>query len=563
MRMLSPIRMAVSIQFAPGQPHPQWTIMRGRRVRETEPVKGRQTNMTPSVTSKPSRLSRNELLVLLGLSGSLFVYQLLTAALSPYGYFIDELYYIACSKRLAFGYVDHPPLAVFLLALSRAILGESVTALRVLPALALSTSVFITGLIARRLGGGLPAMVLAAVGAILAPDYLLMGSFYSTNAFEIVIWTAIAYLTIRMVQENEPRWWLAIGLLLGLGLQTKHTIVLYSVALVVGMLLTGARRLLFTRWFLAGMLTSVLLTLPNLVWQYSKGFPSLEFYKNATLGKNIPTGPLDVLQGQFLIANRFALPLWIAGLFYLLFRAPGKRYRFLGLCYLVLVLIMVLGGSSRPDRIAAIYTVLFAAGAVFFEDFGRVGAKRYAGVAVLIIMTFGGLVFLPAFSPVLPPAMLQSYLSAIGFSFSVEIGKTDEPLPQWIADRLGWRELASDVSEVCRSLPPEERREAILVSTNYGEAGALELYGPEFGLPPVFATHNSYHDWGPPSDSVRTYVVVFADREDLERQFDSVVEAAVHTCGYCTRPQRRIPIYVARGPRFSVKAAWPSFKNYN
>ena len=519
--------------------------------------------MKPPGAGKPGGLSRNELLLLLGLSFGLFLYQVLTAAFSPYGYFIDELYYIACSKRLAFGYVDQPPLAVFLLALSRAVLGESVTALRVLPALAVSANVFLTGLMARRLGGDRMAMVLAAVAAILAPDYLLMGSFFSVNAFELVIWTAVAYLAIKMVQENDPRWWLAIGLLLGLGLETKHTIVLYGVALLVGMAFTGARRLLATKWFLAGILTSGLLLLPNLVWQYLKGFPSLEFYRNAMLNKNIPTGPLDVVFGQVLFANPFALPLWIAGLVYLLFVTGGRRYRFLGLAYLVLLLIMILGGSSRPDRIAAMYTVLFAAGAVFLENVGRVRARRYAAITVLILMTAGGLVFVPAFSPVLPPAPLGRYLSAIGFSFSVEIGKTDEAIPQWIADRLSWPELVSDVAAVYRSLPREEQRDAILISSSYGEAGALELYGPKFGLPAVFATHNSYHDWGPPSDSVKTYIIVFADREGLERQFDSIVEAAVHTCEHCTRPQRRIPIYVARGPRFSAKAAWPTFKEYH
>jgi len=517
--------------------------------------------MQSSDAEKPSRLSRNEALVLLGLSFGLFLYQVITAAFSQYGYFIDELYYVACSKRLALGYVDHPPLAVFLLAACRALVGQSVTALRLLPALAVSANVFITGLMARRLGGGRLAMALAAVATMLAPDYLLMGSFFSVNAFELVIWTAIAYLVIRMVQEEEPRWWLAIGLLLGLGLETKHTIVLYAVALIVGMLLTTARRWLFTKWFLAGMSTSVLLILPNLAWQYFKGFPSLEFYKNAMLSKNIPTGPLDVVLGQILFANPFALPLWIAGLVYFLFLPGGKRYRFLGLAYLFLFLVMVIGSSSRPDRIAAMYTVLFGAGAVFLENFGRAG--RYVAVLVLILVTAGGLVFLPAFSPVLPPSMLARYLSAIGFSFSVEIGKTNEALPQWIADRLSWRELVSDVASVYRSLPREEQRNAILVSTSYGQAGALELYGPEFSLPLVFATHNSYHEWGPPPDSVKTYIVVFANREDLERQFDGVVEAAVHTCEYCTRPQRRIPIYVARGPRFSAKAAWPTFKSYH
>ncbi len=515
--------------------------------------------MTPS---KSCRLSTTDLTILIGLSSVLFLYHILTAAFSHYGYFIDEFYYIACSKRLAFGYVDHPPLAVFVLAVSRAILGESVPALRVFSALAISANVFLTGLIASRLGGKRSAVVLAALAAMAAPDYLLMGSFYSTNAFEILIWTASIYLVIRMVQEENPRYWLAIGLLFGLGMETKHTIVLYLVALGAGMLLTRARRFLWNRWLFAGMLAAFLVLLPNLVWQYGHGIPSLEFYRNAMVGKNIPTGPLDVFIGQVLFANPFSLPLWISGLVYLLFLAPGSKYRFLGVTYLALVLTMVLGGSSRPDRIAAMYTVLFAAGAVVVETLGRRRGLRYLTVGVTIMIIAGGLVFAPVFSPLLPPSALKQYLSAIGFSFSVEVGKTNEALPQWIADRLGWRELASDVARVYHSLPAEEKQNAIIISTNYGEAGALELYGPELGLPPVFATHNSYHDWGPPSDSVKTYIGVYVERDDLEGRFDSVVEAAIHTCADCTRPQRRIPIYVARNPRFSVQASWPAFKAY-
>jgi hypothetical protein len=182
---------------------------------------------------------------------------------------------------------------------------------------------------------------------------------------------------------------------------------------------------------------------------------------------------------------------------------------------------------------------------------------------MIIMLVAGGVILAPAATPLLPPPVLKDYLVVIGFTYSIERGKAEEPLPQWIADRLGWYELAADVAQVYHSLPPEERRNTILVSTSYGEAGALELYGPEFGLPNVYATHNSYHLWGPPSDSVKTYIGVFVDWRDLERRFESVVEAKVHTCEDCTRPQRRIPIYVARGPRFSVEAEWPKFKNYN
>jgi hypothetical protein len=146
---------------------------------------------------------------------------------------------------------------------------------------------------------------------------------------------------------------------------------------------------------------------------------------------------------------------------------------------------------------------------------------------------------------------------------NLESGKRNKVLLQWIADRLGWKEFAQNVSSVYLSMPPEERRNAVIVSTNYGEAGALELYAKEYPLPLVFATHNSFHSWGPPSDSVKTYIAVFVDRKDIEKRFESVIEANIFKCEYCSRPQQRIPIYIARGPKFSIEKEWKNFKIYD
>jgi len=332
---------------------------------------------------------------------------------------------------------------------------------------------------------------------------------------------------------------------------------------MLGMLLTSARRYVWSRWFLYGILCCFLLLVPNLVWQYLHGFPSLEFYHNAMVNKNIPKSPVKIVLDQILFANPFAFPLWIAGLAYFFFSPKGKKFRFIAWAFLVLLMVMVISASSRPDRIAAMYTVLFAAGAVAVEKLKRPLMQRSVVVLAVAMLLAGGMAFAPIATPLLPPHAAKRYISSLGLSFNLESGKINEPLPQWLADRLGWRELASDVAGVYRTLPPLEQRNAIIVSTNYGEAGALELYGPEFGLPPVFATHNSYHLWGPPSDSIKTYIAIFIDRKDLEKNFDSVIEAGIHTCEDCTRQQKRIPIYIARGPRFSVTAEWPKFKIYN
>jgi hypothetical protein len=192
-----------------------------------------------------------------------------------------------------------------------------------------------------------------------------------------------------------------------------------------------------------------------------------------------------------------------------------------------------------------------------------VGMRRFVTGVLVALSLFGVVVVAPAVTPLLPPQELRGYLTAIGFSVNLEKGKMNEALPQWIGDRLGWKELVVDVAQVYHSLPLEEQKNAVIVSMNYGDAGALEIYGPDLGLPPVFCTHNSYHLWGPPSDSAKVYIGVHVSRRDFEKKFESVVEAAVHTCADCTGPQQRIPIYVARGPKFSVEREWPKFKIYD
>ena len=518
---------------------------------------------SPAKARSSYSLKRADLLILLSISTSVLLYHILTSALSGYGYFIDEFYYIACSKRLAFGYVDHPPLSIVILAFSRWLLGDSIVAVRFFSSLAASATVFVTGCLARRLGGDRYAIVIAALAAFVMPVNLLMGSFYSMNAFEPLIWSAILYCAIVMVQEENPRYFLLIGSLMGVGLEMKHTMVLYGIALVIGMLLTTGRRFIWNKWFVWGLAACALLVIPNLVWQYQHGFPSLEFYKNAMQNKNIPTGPLAVVFGQIIFANPLPLPLWLIGLGYCFFMKEGRRYRFLGWAYLFLLAAIVLTQSSRPDRIAAIYLFLFAAGAVSIGNIQTPAAKRWIQRSVVAMLFLGGILAAPIFTPLLPPPILAKYLSTLGISFNLENGKVDEPVPQWLADRLGWHELAMDVSSVYHALPAEEQKNTVIISTNYGEAGALELYGPEFDLPPVFATHNSYHSWGPPPDSVTMFIAVFVERRDLEKKFSSVAEALVHTCQDCTRQQRSIPIYVARDPNFSMSAEWQHFKIFN
>lgn len=503
----------------------------------------------------------NDTRLLLGLALFTVFLHVFVSFFTEYGYFIDEFYYIACSKHLAFGYVDQPPLSILLLALNRWVLGDSLPAIRLLPAFASGAVVFFTGLIARRLGGRSAAQGIAALGAVVAPANLVFSGFYSMNPFECLLWATIAYVVIRMIQEENPKLWLLVGLLLGLGLQMKHTIILYALGLGVGMLLTAERRFLWNRWFVYGCLIAFLLLLPNIIWEILNGIPSLEFYRNAMTHKNVPTSPAGVVVGQIIIMNPATLPLILLGLVFFFRREEGKKFRAFGWAYFIVLTAMIIGQSSRPDRIAAAYTIIFAAGAVVVEQYAAAMKRHWLVLVVTVFLVVGGCVVAPISVPLLPPATLVRYMSAIGFSMNIERGKSSA-LPQWLADRFGWQQLAAEVSTVYRSLRPNLKQNCVIITGSYGQAGALEFYSKQYELPPVYSTHNSYHSWGPPPDSVKTYIGVLMRKRDLEGFFRYVDIAGLFSCEYCMNYESEIPIYIARGPREPVSEVWPRVRTF-
>ena len=365
--------------------------------------------MTDADSAQPNRP------LLLALAGVAFAFQIIPDldldVFSGYGYFIDELYYMACARRFDFGYVDHPPLAPFLLRIHTELWGESIVSIRLLPALAGALTVYLTGWLAAFFGGGRWAQSLAAVTVILAPAFLVMFDFFSMNGFELLFWTAAVTVMLVMVRRNEPKLWLAFGVVAGLGLLNKHTMLLIGFALVAGLLLSPARRLLLNRWLVLGGVVAFVLFLPNILWQVENGWPSLEFYRNATLLKNLPSPPIRTLANQILFMNPVMFPVWAAGLAFVFTR--DERNRVAGFTYLILLGILVVSQSSRPDRIAGVYPILLAAGAVWWESFfsRRAAPLRWAFVGVVIA---GGLALAPLFQPWLPPASVARFAAFVG-----------------------------------------------------------------------------------------------------------------------------------------------------
>jgi hypothetical protein len=487
----------------------------------------------------------------------------LPGVFGPYGYFIDEFYYLACARRLDWGYVDHPPLSIAMLAGWRAVAGDSLLALRFPAAFLGGLTAIATGLLARRLGAGTFGQLLAALAMVCAGVPMVLFSFYSMNALDLLLWTIAFWLLIEIEDRDDARLWLAWGAVLGIGLQNKHTIVLLPLALGAGMLLTRARRhLIEPRFWVAAGIAGLLLV-PNLMWQAGHGWPSLEFYANADIYKNNPTPPLVVVLQQVLFMNPLALPVWVAGLVFLLGRGHAGRLRHLGLVYVLLLLLLAVGQKSRPDRLTPVYPLLFAAGGAAIHGF--VSRRRAAWLRPVAIgaVTLGGLVFMPVGLPLLPPSVVAPYGARLGLVPQIEAGEGKRSaLPQWLSDRLDWEALVRDVEGVVRRLPKSERAASAIIAPSYGHGGSLELLGRGAGLPPVYATQNTYAFWGPPPDSLTTWIVIGYSESDVRESFARVERAATHRCDWCTPWRDDMPIWIARDRTLPTAEIWGSSRHF-
>jgi hypothetical protein len=394
----------------------------------------------------------------------------------------------------------------------------------------------------------------------LAPIFLVMHGFFSMNPFESLFWAACVSVIIRVIQQENPRRWLLVGVLIGLGLLNKHTFVVYAISGMIGLLLTPARKYLTQQWFWLGVVIAGVILLPNMIWQFQHHLVSLEFYRNATASKNIDVAPLKALFHQIMFMNPVTLPFWLTGIVYYLFSRTGKPYRLFGWAYLVVLATLLLARSSRPDRILAIYPMLFAAGGLTIgEVVQRFRLRRILQTAILVVLLVLGSSMVPIGVPLLPPSRATGYFQALGVSIQIEQG-VKLSLPQWYADRFGWEAMTATVAQVYHRLSEEEQMQTAILATNYGEAGAIEFFASQYAVPQVFSPHNTYHLWGPPGEDLRTYIVIGIHRESVASVFEDVHQAGLQTCTYCR--ENHLPIYVGRRAKFSINDIWPEMKTY-
>jgi Dolichyl-phosphate-mannose-protein mannosyltransferase len=491
--------------------------------------------------------------ILLGLAT--FVIHIARAG--EYGYQRDELYFISCARHLAWGYVDQPPLIALIAKISLALFGDSLYGIRLLPAVAAAAIVVLTGRLARRLGGGLAAQILAMLGIALAPFYLAVGSLLTMNAFEPLLWIGAAYLFVKANEDDTLQAWGALGLVCGLGLIDKYSMFLFLGSSVVAIALTPSRRALSRPGVALAALIALAIVAPTLVWQAQHGWPQLELLHAAAAAKNVAPGPLDFFAQEILMMGPLTAPLWIAGLVSLI--RGNSALRWYGFAYVILTIVYLALGA-KVYYLAPIYPVLFAAGSVSVAAFAERRPFLQFGYPALLLVA--GIAIAPEAYPLLPlPAFLQ--YQRIFDVRGIKMEKHPEGVvPQHFADMLGWDTLVQTLARADATLTPSEQRDAVILTRDYGQASAVDFLGSRYGLPRAISGHNNYYLYGTRGASGNLVLSVGISESQLRGEFARIRRVGLYHDAYVLPDFNDLPIYACSKPIRPLAVWWPAMKRF-
>jgi hypothetical protein len=479
-----------------------------------------------------------------------------------YGYFRDELYYLACGEHPAWGYVDQPPLIAWIAWLLEHTIGTSLYALRLLPMLGDVGAIFVAGLLARALGGKRWAMFLAATAVLVMPILLGLSHLFTMNAFDPMLWALLAWLIVKLVQSGDEKLWLWIGALVGVTLLNKYGVIFFMCGLLAGVLITPLRRSFARPWFWLGVVIATVIALPNFLWQRHWNYPFAQLIINVRQGpRDVMVSPLPYLWQQTQMIGFVSAVLVVLGLRFLFSRA-GRPYAVLGFGFLgVLGLMVALKGKFY--YVAPVYPVMFAAGGVAFESLTRSARWRWLRpVYAAVMIAVGGLIA-PTMIPILPVKTFIAYSQKFGIQQQKFENQPLNELPQIYADMYGWEDRVKIVADYFHSLPPEEQKVTAIAAPDYGQAGAVDLFGPKYGLPKSISDNNNYWIWGPREYSGESMILLNEDSpEKYAAQCASLLLVARPGDPYSRLDSNR-PIYHCRGFKRDLHELWPELKGWN
>jgi len=501
----------------------------------------------------PKAFFRRELLTnpaAIALYLSLFKLLLHLFANGQFGYHRDELYYMACGQHLDFGYVDHPPLIALLARVWIGVIGNSLFSIRFLPAVAGAIVVYFTGLITRELGGRTYAAIIACLSVMIAPVILSTDNLFTTNVFDQLFWVMGIYLIVKILKYDKPKGWIWVGLIIGLGLLNKHSVVFLIFGLGVGLLLTSQRRYFRNKYFWIGTGVTILIFAPNLIWQIKHGWPTIEFLREAEI--NRPTGGslFDFVKQITFSFHPLTLPIWAAGFYFLLLSKDGKRYRLLAVLFITLLIFFSIQ-RSKDYYLAPVFPMLWASGAVMLERLIRKRKLILLRSAIIGILLVGGIALAPLSIPIL------SFDKTVEYCEYARGG-----LHPVYSDMLGWENMVETVARVYNNLPEDEKRVCGIMTQNYGQAAAINFFGAKYDLPGAISPHNSYWLWGPGDYTGEIMITTGISPEGLSQGFESHRVAEVVVNDYVMWYETNQPVIIWKNPRMPLAAMWPYLKLY-
>ena len=480
-------------------------------------------------------------------------------AAPKYGYFRDELYYLACGEHPAWGYMDQPPLIGWIAWLLEHTIGVSLYALRLLPMLANVACIFVTALLTRKLGGGRWAMFLAALAILVAPIYLTFSHLFTMNAFDPLLWTSIAWLLVDLEQSGNQKNWLWIGILTGLTLLNKYGVLFFIAGLLLGVVFSRLRKSLARPWFWAGAAIATLIALPNFLWQWRWNFPFVQLVRNVReSGRDVMLPPLPYLGQQ---AQMMGFVSWLLVLLavWFLVSPQGRRYRVLLWGFLsVLGFMLLLKGKFY--YVAPVYPIVLAPGAVLFEQLTERRVARWSRHVYAAAMFLIGAVIAPSAIPVLSIPGYIAYTKKLGIQQQKFENQPVSQLPQIFADMVGWEERVKIVAEYVHSLPPNQQKVTAIGASNYGDAGAVDLFGPRYGLPKAISTANNYWIWGPRGYTGESLILMDEDSPEKYMDHCRSFRMVASPDNPYARPDENRPIYHCVGFTPNLQSLWPSLK---
>lgn len=510
----------------------------------------------------PPSLHRSEKIILSVLAFVGFLIHFITNLNGGYGFFRDELYYIACSDHLAWGFVDQPPFSTFLLKLSRTLLGDSLTAIRFIPALAHAGLIVLTGLMAKEMGGKKVAIYLSGLAMLMAPIYLAMFSFFSMNAIDIFIWALAMFIVLRIINTQQNSYWIILGVVLGMGLLNKISVLFLGAGIFVGLLLTNYKYFT-TRWpYITGVIAMTFF-LPYVLWNLNNDLAHLEFIHNASAGKYANLSRWSFVKEQLLFLNPISTPIWLGGIVALLIYKPLKPYRIFGWMFITAFLILFLNGTSKGEYLAPAYASLFSAATIWMEQNLIARSVSWIKYVYVVLLLISSTLLLPMVMPVLPVAHYITFSKRLGIEAESNENKELAELPQFYADMFGWKEKARDVAKVYNTLSAEDKSKCAIFSMNYGRCGAIDFFGEQYGLPKSIGNHNNYWIWGPREYTGEVMIILGGSIEDHQDHFASCEKVGVSSCTYCMPYENNVNIFLCRGLKYSLKEVWKEEKHYD